>query len=104
MDLDLVRIGKQNDVIISLLGRIAFPEDELKKMITMNSKKPEVLLKAYNLCDGKTGLTEISKKVSVSQPALTGAISKWEEMGIVIKHITESKSVFPQRLYKIRGT
>ncbi len=103
MNLDLSRIEKQNEIIISLLGRIAFPEEELKKMITINSKKPKVLLEAYNLCNGKTGLTEISKKVSVSQPALTGAINKWEEMGIIIKHVTESKSVFPQRIYKIKG-
>lgn len=102
MNLDISRIEKQNEIIISLLGRIAFPEDELKKMITIKSKKPEVLLKAYNLCDGKTGLTEISKKLSVSQPALTVAINKWEEMGIVIKHVTK-KSVFPQRIYKIKG-
>ena len=67
-------IEKQNEMIISLLGRIAFPEEELKKRITANSKKPIISLKAYNLCDGKTGLTEITKSISISQPAFTLAV------------------------------
>jgi len=93
----------QNEIIISLLGRMAFPEDELKKLITSNSKKPDILLKAYNLCDGNTGLTEIARKASISQPSLTEAIKRWVEMGIVIKHVNKSNQVFPQRLYKLRG-
>lgn len=103
MTVVIPKIERQNEIIISLLGRMTFPEEELKKIITSNSKKPDVLLKAYNLCDGNMGLTEIARTVSISQPSITGAINKWEEMGIIVKHITESNLVFPQRLYKLRG-
>lgn len=100
---NLKKVETQNEIIISLLGRMAFPEDDIKNLITSNSKKPDILLKVYNLCDGNTGLTEIARRASISQPSLTGAINKWVEMGIVIKHVNKSNQVFPQRLYKLRG-
>lgn len=99
----LSKIEKQNDVIISLLGRIAFKEEELKEIIMSNSKKPELLVKVYNFCDGKTGITKIAKKVHISQPSVTNAISRWEEVGIVFRNSTSSGQVFPKGLYKIKG-
>jgi DNA-binding MarR family transcriptional regulator len=94
-------IAKQNELIISLLGRIAFKNDELKDIVTKGSKKPEQMIQAYNLCDGTTGLTEIAKEAGVAQPSLTNAVDKWEKSGIILKK-KKGKEVLPLRLFEIR--
>lgn len=98
-----IHIRRQNETIISLLGRSVFSEDELKTIITANSSKPKAMLEAYNFCDGLTGLTEIAKKVPIAQSSLTAAVNKWEDNGIAIKHVNKDNTVFPQRLYKLKG-
>ena len=92
---------RQNELIISLLGRIAFKNDELKSMVTKGSKKPEHMMRAYNLCDGATSVTEIARKVGVAQPSLTIAVDKWERLGIVFKK-KKGLEVLPLRLFEIQ--
>jgi len=95
---------KQNQMIISLLGRLVFTEEKLKKIITKNSKKPKQLIKAYNLCDGTLTIPKISSKIEgVTSRALNDAIIKWEENGIILNIAKKGKgiSVIPFNLYKI---
>ena len=97
-------IFKQNRMIISLLGRLTFPEDKLKKIITTKSKKPKQLIKAYNLCDGTLTIPKISSKIEgVTTRALQDAIVKWEENGIILNIAKKGQGIttIPFHLYKI---
>jgi DNA-binding MarR family transcriptional regulator len=94
------RISMQNEVIISLLGRLVFPEEKLKQLITKNSKKPNEMIKSYNCCDGKRSVSQIAKKCGVAQPSLKLAVDRWENEGIIVKHEVKNE-VWPLRLYKI---
>lgn len=91
---------RQNELIISLLGRIAFKNDQLKGMVIKASKKPRQIVRAYNLCDGATTITEIARKAGVAQPSLTQAIDKWEKLGVIFRK-KRSKVVLPLRLFEI---
>jgi|SRR5208282_2483706 len=94
-------IIKQNELIISLLGRIAFKNDELKALVVKGSKKPKQILSAYNLCDGQRTITAIANTVDIAQPSLTEAVKKWEELGIIMKK-TKGNEVLPLRLFEVR--
>jgi aminopeptidase-like protein len=93
-------IAKQNEIIISLLGRIAFSNDSLKKMIQKGSKKPNEMLAAYNLCDGHNTITEIATRAGIAVPSLSIAVDKWEENGIVVKK-RDGAETFPKKLYTV---
>ena len=71
-------------MIISLLARLAFPNDILLTLIQKNSKKPEKMLEAYNLCMGEFSITQIAKKTGIAAPSLSDAVNKWEKMGIIM--------------------
>ncbi len=97
-------IVKQNKLIISLLGRLAFPEDKIKTIITKNSKKPDLMVKAYNLCTGNITTNDIAKKLTgITNVALNEATLKWEENGILINFGDrgQGKEVIPMHLYKL---
>ena len=76
-------IKLQNRMIISLLGRLVFPEDKLISIVQKKSKKPKEILQANNLCTGEFTITEIAKKSGITQQALSEAITKWKKTGIV---------------------
>jgi len=73
---------KQNQIIISLLARMAFGEEELKQIITRGKRKPKDWVRGYNSCDGTKGVTEIAKIVGVKQPSATPILKSWEAAGI----------------------
>ncbi len=86
---------------MSLLGRIAFKNDELKAMVTKGGKKPKQMVRAYNLCDGATPITEIARRAGITQPSLTTAVDKWERSGIILRK-KKGKEVLPLRLFEIQ--
>jgi len=81
--MDIENISRQNQVIISLLGRITYPEEKIKLIITKRKRNPSAYIKGYNACDGERGVTEIAKIVGVSQPTMTCIFQDWNRMGIV---------------------
>jgi len=92
--------------MISLLGRLVFSEEKLKKIITKNSNKPNQLIKAYNLCDGTLTVNQIGNKIEgITSRALNDAVIKWEENGILfdLGEKIRGKPVIPLHLYKIDG-
>lgn len=95
---DYSELIKQNKIIIALLGKIAFPDNKLKSMIQKKSKKPNEILKAYNLCNGELTITEIAKQSGIAQQSLSEAITKWEQLGIIMRTGSELK---PLHLYLI---
>ncbi len=93
------KILKQNELKISLLGRMAFGEDKLRKMILKGSKKQSIL-KAYNLCDGRRKIKEIAKVVGITSAGVGAAVTKWEKMGIILKY-EDGRDVIPMKLYTV---
>lgn len=99
-DVDASILVQQNDIIISLLGRLTFPNDKLREIIQKGSKKPNEMLRAYNQCNGLTSVNEIAKNTGVAQQSLAEAIEKWDSLGIVFK-IQKGNNTFPQKLYTV---
>ena len=94
--------GPMLEVMIGLLGRLVFPEDKLRAMITKGKKKdPEQYVKAYNLLDGEHGVTEIAKEIGVAQPTLTSVLSTWKSLGVVYEGSKFGRPVY-KGLYIIR--
>ncbi len=85
---------RQNEIIISLLARIAFGEEKLKQIITRGKRKPKDWVRGYNACDGTKGVTEIAKIVGVKQPSATPILKSWEAAGIIYNIGTETKPLY----------
>ncbi len=89
---------KNEDVIISLLARMVFGEECIKKFIITNKRNPLEWIKGYNACDGMKGVGEIAKIVKVAQPTATVMLKAWEDKGIVFNAGTESKPQYKKLL------
>jgi len=73
-------------VIIKLLGRIAFNEQDVKRIVTFKKgNKAKDYIRGYNECDGKKSLQELAKIIGVSPSTLSPILKSWEEEGIVYR-------------------
>lgn len=96
----LKKIEKQNEVIISLLGRMAFPPDRIKEIVVKKKKNPEKYIEGYNSCDGNRNVNDLAAIVGVDQSTLSPILQEWAEMGI-LGQIERPKGKFYKRLYLI---
>ena len=98
----LENIRRQNEVIISLLGRLVFNEDKVIELVTANKKENLKIkyIEGYNSCDGKKSQTEIAKVVGVSQSTLSPIINEWVELGIVYE-ISRANRKYYRKLFPI---
>jgi hypothetical protein len=69
---------------VSLLGRIAFKENELKQIILAGGGG-EKQLDAYNLCNGLLTQGEVAKKVGLDPGNFSRTVKRWELAGVVKK-------------------
>jgi hypothetical protein len=79
------RISHQNEVIISLLGRLAFTPEQVKTIVTSNKRdnlKPKYI-DGYNALDGKKSVSEIAGVIGVAAGTLSPILSQWVELGII---------------------
>lgn len=90
--------NKQNQIIISLLARMAFGEEEIKKIIIHGKRKPNNWIKGYNACDGTNGVTKIAKIAGVKSPSATYVLKSWESKGIIFNIGTETKPLYMKLL------
>jgi hypothetical protein len=95
------RIEKQNEILISLLGRIAFPPEKIREIVTQKKKNPEKYVEGYNACDGNHQVIELAAIIGVKQPTLTPILQEWEKEGIVFE-MEKPNGKFYKKLYKIR--
>ncbi len=81
------KLEKQNEIIISLLGRVAFKKDEVREIVTRKKKKEkqEKYVEGYNACDGAHSLSDISKIVGVTPGTLSPILREWEDVGFFSK-------------------
>ncbi len=100
MDEALKRLIVQNDVLISLIGRMIYPEDSMRKLIMKKKRKPEDYVKAYNLCDGEHSLTDIATSIGVAPGTLSPILSYWKSIGIL--YIVEKNGKKYKNLYQIK--
>lgn len=70
--------------ILTTTGRIAFPVDELLKIVAPTSGS-EKQIEAYNLCDGDTTQAEICKKTGLHKGSLSRSVARWTEEGVVYR-------------------
>jgi len=99
---ELKKIIRQNEIMISLLGRIAFTTEQVREIVT--SKKRENLkqgyINGYNALDGKRSVSEIADIIGVTQKTLSPILSQWEELGVIYE-IERAGGKFYKRLFPI---
>ena len=94
------RIAKQNEIMISLLGRLAFKPEDIRKIVTFKKQNPENYINGYNACTGENSLTQIAALIGVTPGTLSPIFSEWEELGIVYT-VEKQKGKFYRRIFPI---
>jgi len=102
MNDELKKIVKQNEIMISLIGRMAFTPEQIREIVTSNKRenlRPRYI-EGYNALDGKKSVSEIASIVGVTQGTLSPILSEWEELGIIYE-VEKSGGKFYRRLFPI---
>lgn len=100
MNNELKKIIKQNEVIISLLGRIAFTPKKVRDIVTYKKQNPQNYIKGYNACDGKHSVSDIAKIVGVTPGTISPILAEWEEIGIIYE-VEKPRGKFYKKLFPI---
>lgn len=100
MSEDSKKLIKQNEIIISLLGRMAFKKEEIREIVTRKKQNPERYIEGYNACDGNHTVTQLANIVGVKQPTLSPILQEWEELGIIFE-VERPKGKFYKKLFPI---
>jgi DNA-binding MarR family transcriptional regulator len=96
----LKKIEKQNEIVISLLGRIAFTPEKILDIVAKKKQNPQGYIDAYNACDGNHQVTELANIVGVKQPTMTPILREWEELGIIYE-VEKPRGKFYKKLFPI---
>jgi DNA-binding MarR family transcriptional regulator len=94
------KIKDQFDIIIGLLARQVLDPVKVKENITKGAKNKKRLIICFNLCDGKTSLTEISKRAKIDHGGLSRQVDSWEKDGYVFK-LKDGKNILPKALIRL---
>jgi len=99
---ELKRIAHQNEVIISLLGRLAFTPKKVEEIVTSNKQKKlrPKYINGYNALDGKKSVSEIANMIGITQGTLSPILAQWEELGIIYE-IERSGGKFYRKIFPI---
>lgn len=100
MNEDLKKMIKQNETIISLLGRIAFDKEEVREIVTFKKRNPKKYVEGYNACDGNHSVSDIARIIGVTQGTLSPILTEWEDVGI-IREVEKPKGKFYKKLFSI---
>ena len=102
MNDDLKKIVKQNEIIISLLGRLAFTPDQVREIVTFKKREnlKQRYINGYNALDGKKSVSEIANIIGITQGTLSPILAQWEELGIIYE-IERSGGKFCRKIFPI---
>ncbi|MCW4004568.1 MAG: hypothetical protein NWE95_11725 [Candidatus Bathyarchaeota archaeon] len=94
------KIVKQNEIVISLLGRLVFTQEKVHDIVTKKKQNPEKYVEGYNACDGNHNVNELATIVGVKQGTLFPILQEWEELGIIYE-TEKPKGRFYKKLFSI---
>jgi len=99
----LARIIEQNSAIIALLGKIAFPKEEVRNIVMSGKQqtKKQKYVEGYNACDGKHSVSDVAKIIGVHDSTLSPILQDWEEIGIVYPVIGPRAGKFYKKIFSI---
>ncbi len=93
-------LARQYEVVISLLGRIAFPGDKVRDLVTRGKRNPEKYVQGYNACDGTKTVRDLAQVIGVQPPTLSPILAQWEAFGIVYS-TEQAGGRFYKKLFQI---
>jgi DNA-binding MarR family transcriptional regulator len=99
-DDSLKKIEKQNEIIISLLGRMAFTPERIREIVVKKKQNPQGYIDGYNACDGNHSVNELAKIIGVTHGTLSPILQDWEDVGIVFE-VDKPKGKFYKKFYAI---
>lgn len=85
-------------MLVSLVARVAFPQDRLLAIVAKRGKGASKWIKAYNLCDGVRSQADVAKLAGVDKSDLSKALTRWEGAGVLYRLGPEQK---PLGLYSL---
>jgi hypothetical protein len=94
------QLEKQNEVIISLLGRMAFTPEKIHDMVVKKKQNPQAYIDMYNACDGHHNVNDLAIIAGVTQGTLPPILQEWEELGIIYESY-RVKGKFYKKLFPI---
>jgi DNA-binding MarR family transcriptional regulator len=100
MNDDIKKLIKQNEIIISLLGRLVFKPEDVRKIVAAKKQNPQKYIEGYNACDGNHSLSDIAKIVGVTPGTLSPILAEWEELGIIYE-VERRGGKFYKKLFPI---
>lgn len=87
-------ILEPQELMIKLLGRIAFPPEKVREIVAGGRQKVIPWLKAYNLCDGEHNQQkDMAKEADVNAGDFSRALKEWEKLGIIYQVKNEAEKV-----------
>jgi DNA-binding MarR family transcriptional regulator len=100
MSEDFKKIIKQNETIISLLGRMVFDKEKVREIVTYKKRNPEKYIEGYNACDETHSVSDLARIIGVTEGTLSPILAEWEEIG-VIREAERPKGKFYKKLFPI---
>lgn len=98
-DKALSKIFAKIDMVILLLAKVNFTSKQVREIITKGrGRNAAAFIKAYNLCDGSRTQVKVAKEAGVDPGALSRALQKWEEEGIIYRIKSETESI-PNKVF-----
>ncbi|WGM88530.1 MAG: winged helix-turn-helix domain-containing protein [Candidatus Bathyarchaeum tardum] len=99
---ELIKLIKQNEIIISLLGRMAFTSKQIYDIVTANKRNnfKSNYVNGYNALDGSKTVSEIASVIGIQQSTLSPILLKWEELGIIYE-VEKSGGKFYRKIFPI---
>jgi hypothetical protein len=91
----------QNEMLISLIGRLVWTPEKLVELVMANKKKdPEAYVSVYNALDGEKTGKQLGEIAGVTQQAISNVLSGWLEDGIVLNVGTDTSPKY-RRLMRL---
>lgn len=92
---------KTDELILALLGRIAFPSGELRSTVRKNKRNAQAYVRGYNSCDGRRSVSDVAGVIGVTVGTLVPILQEWERAGIIYEVETEARGKFYHHLYQL---
>ena len=100
---DTKKIVKQNEVIISLLGRMAFKPGDVHRIVTTQKRNPANYVNGFNACNGENSLSKVAQIIGVAPGTLSPILAEWEELGIIFE-VEKVGGKFYRKIFPIEYT